>query len=116
MSTKTIPITDQAELPPFEIWEVMLDNATIRFFKPFYVQPVILRPEEPRDPTYWTADVPELDISAVGVSLEELSSCIRSDIRMTWNEIVRRHDSELTPNTRIIKKRWLKIAEECTDG
>ena len=114
MPTKIAPITNQTELPPFEIWEVMLDNATIKFFKPFYVQPKIL--DAGTSAQCYCADCPKLDISAVGISLDELSSCIRSDIRMTWKRIVRKHDSELTPKDRIIKDRWLKIAEEYTDG
>ena len=116
MQTQPIQITEQAVLPPFEIWGVMLDNATIKFFEPLIIQPTILLPEEADDPVYCTADVPELDLSAVGISFEELESCIRSDIRMTWKRIVRKPDSELTPDDRIIKKRWLKIAEEYSDG
>ena len=114
MTTKTVQIADQAELSPFEIWEVMLDNATIKFFKPFHVQPKIL--DAGTSAQCYCADCPKLDLSAVGVSLDELSSCIRSDIRMTWKRIVRKPDSELTSKDRIIKKQWLKIAEEYTNG
>jgi len=106
---------NQTMLAPFEIWEVMLDDSTINFFEPLIVQPEVLSPEELGDPSYWTADVPELDLSAVGVSLEELESCVRSDIRMTWKQVVRKRDRELTPHDRTIKQRWLEIAEEVGD-
>ncbi|MDR0326957.1 MAG: hypothetical protein LBI05_01535 [Planctomycetaceae bacterium] len=102
-------------LAPFEIWEVMLDNATIKFFKPLIVKPEILPPEEPGDPTYWTVDLPELDVSAVGISMEELMNCVRSDIRMIWKNCVRKDDSALTPKNRNIKRQYLLIAEE-VDG
>ena len=107
---------ETALLAPFEIWEVMLDQTTIKFFEPLLVQPELLPPEEPGDPTYWTVDVPDLDLSAVGVSLEELGSCVRSDIRMTWQRIVQKHNDELTPENKVIKRRWLEIAGEISDG
>ena len=104
--------TESAALAPFEIWEVMLDDySTIKFNEPLIVEPEILPPEEPGDRTYFTVDVPELDISAVGISLEELMSCVRSDIRMIWKNCVRKDDACLTPNNRMFKQRWLSIAE-----
>jgi hypothetical protein len=108
--------TETALLAPFEIWEVPLDHATIKFFEPLIVQPKVLPPEEPGDRTYFTVDVPELDLSAVGISLDELESCLRSDIRMTWKRVVQKHNDELTPNTRTIKRRFLEIAEEVDNG
>jgi hypothetical protein len=109
-------IKETIQLAPFEIWEVMLDNSTIKFFEPLLVQPEVLQPEESSDPKYWTVDVPELDLSAVGISLDELGSCVRSDIRMTWKRIVQKHDNELTPDQRAVKRRFLKLAEEVNDG
>ena len=109
-------VNEAVLLAPFEIWEVMLDNSTIKFFEPLIVKPEILPPEEPGDPTYWTVDVPNLDLSTVGISLEELGSCVRSDLRMTWKRIVQKHDDELTPNDRTIKRCYLEIAEEVGDG
>ena len=102
-------------LAPFEIWEVMLDNnSTIKFFEPLSVKPKILDRGAPGECFY--ADCPELDISAVGVDLDELSSCLRSDIRMTWKRIVQKHDDDLAPNGRAIKRRFLEIAGEDGDG
>ncbi len=108
--------TETDLLAPFEIWEVLLDNSTIKFHKPLVIRPDILPPEEPGDPIYWTADVPDLDISAVGISLEELGSCVRSDIRMTWKRIVQKGDNELTPEDQATKQRLLDIAEEVSNG
>ena len=101
-------------LAPFEIWEVMLDNSTIKFFKPLIVQPEVLDRGTPEQ--CYCADYHEIDVSAVGVSLDELSSCLRSDIRMTWKRIVRKRDDELSSEDRAIKQRFLEIAEEVSDG
>jgi hypothetical protein len=108
-------IKETTLLAPFEIWEVMLNDSTIKFHKPLMVQPEVLLPEEPGDPSYWTVDVPELDLSAVGVSLDELGSCVRSDIRMTWKRIVQRGDNDLTPSEQAVRRRFLEIAEEVRD-
>ena len=108
-------IKETTLLAPFEIWEVMLDQTTIKFHEPLIIQPEVLLPEEPDDPTYWTVDVPELDLSAVGISLEELGGCVRSDIRMTWKRIVQKRNHELTPDEQKIKKRFIEIAEEIND-
>ena len=99
-------------LVPFEIWEVQLDNSTIKFHNPLVLNPEILPPEEPGDPSYWTVDVPELDIAVVAVDRSELMSCVRSDIRMIWENCVRKNDASLTSKNRIIKQRYLSIAEE----
>ena len=104
-------VCNAISLAPFEIWEVMLDNTTIKFFEPLVVNPETLPPEAPGDRTYFTADVPELDISAIGISIEELMSCVRSDIRMIWKNCVRKDDARLTPHNRMFKQRWLSIAE-----
>ena len=99
----------------FEIWEIPFDHSTIKFFKPLLLKPEILPPEEPGDPSYWIVDVPDLDISATAVDRSELISYVRSDIRMIWRNCVRKEDVFLTPKYRIIKQRYLSIAEE-VDG
>jgi len=99
-------------LAPFEIWEILLDNTTIKFHEPLILKPEILPPEEPGDPAYWTVDFPDLDISAVAIDRSELLSCVRSDIRMTWENCVRKNDASLTSKNRAIKQRFLAIAEE----
>ena len=105
-------IKESTLFAPFEIWEVPLDGGMIKFHEPLIVKPKILLPEEPGDPTYWTVDVPDLDLSAVGISFEELQSCVRSDICMTWKNCVRKNDASLTPKNRNVKQRYLSIAEE----
>jgi len=106
-------ITEKLDvLAPFEIWEVLLDNTTIKFHEPLILKPEILPPEEPGDPAYWTVDFPDLDISAVAVDRSELLSCVRSDIRMIWGNCVCKDDASLTPKNRTVKQRFLAIAEE----
>jgi hypothetical protein len=100
------------QLAPFEIWEVMLDNSTIKFFKPFIVQPKILQSEEPDDPTYWTVNVPELGLSAFGTDHESLWDCVQSCIRMSWTEYVCEDDGKLAPLAKSYKDAYLAIAEE----
>jgi len=55
--------------------------------------------------------VPELNLSAVGISFEELGNCVRSDICMIWQRIAQKHDNELTPANQTIKRRFREIAE-----
>jgi hypothetical protein len=98
-------------LAPVEIWEVMLDNSTIKFFEPLVVKPEILPPEEPGDKTYLTVDVSKLAISSFGVNMEELESAIRSDIRFAWRHFVMADDNQLTSDANVIKKNYLALAE-----
>jgi len=99
-------------LAPFEIWEVLLDGSTIKFYEPLVLKPEVLPPESPTDRAYLIVDVPDLDISVVAIDYSELLSCVRSDIRMIWDNCVRKDDAFLTPKNRIIKQRYLSMAEE----
>ncbi|MGL6226904.1 MAG: hypothetical protein ACRC10_09820 [Thermoguttaceae bacterium] len=101
-------------LAPVEIWEVMLDDATIKFFEPLVLQPVILDRGTPGECCF--AENSSLDISAVGVDEEELASCLRSDIRMTWKRVMRQPDAALSSFDRTIKARFLERAEEIENG
>ena len=103
--------TETEVLAPFEIWEVMLDNSTIKFFEPLIVQPEILPLEEPGDPTYLTVDVPELNISAHGLTRQELWECVLGDIRFNWTEYACEDDCKLVPLARSIKNTYLAVAE-----
>ncbi len=114
MMSQTTQNNPKTDLAPFEIWEVMLDNSTIKFHEPLVLTPRILDRGTPSECFY--AEQPALDIFAVGIDWEELASCLRSDIRMTWKRIVRKHDNALTPDDRVTKRRWLEIAEEVNDG
>ena len=110
-------IAESTILAPFEIWEVPLDDErTIKFNEPFIVQPEILPPEEPGDETYWTVDVPELNISAHGIDYEELRDCIESCIIFGWRHYVQPDDRSLSPKVREIKRNYLNLAEEVFDG
>jgi hypothetical protein len=100
-----------ANLAPFEIWEVMLDNSTIKFFKPLVVKPEILPPEDPGDKNYLTVDVPELNISVHADNREDLWEFVLSDIRFVWQHIVLCQDSTLSQAAIQIKKNCLAIAE-----
>jgi len=113
MTTLVLPAAEQSALAPLEIWEVMFDDSTIKFFEPLLIEPKIL--DRGTSGECYFAECPEIGISAVGIDIEELSSCLRSDIRMTWRRIVRKRDNNLTPNDRAMKRRWLEIAEEVND-
>ena len=102
-------------LVPFEIWEVMLDNSTIKFFKPLIVQPEILPPKEPGDRTYWLVEVPELMISTCGEEYHTIRSGVLSDIRDAWQHIVSLPDDDLSQNGRKVKRNYLALAEEMLD-
>ena len=104
-------ITETTLLAPFEVWEVMLDNSTIKFFKPLVVKPEILPPEEPGDRTYLTVNIPELGLSAFGTDHESLWDCVQSCIRMAWKEYVCEDDSKLAPLAKSYKDAYLAIAE-----
>ena len=110
-----IQATATAVHAPFEIWEAMLDNSTIRFFKPLIVQPKILPEEEPGDQTYWLVEIPELMISTFGNDYYAIRSGVLSDIRDAWQHIVSIPDDDLSPNGRKVKRNYLAIAEEVLD-
>jgi len=105
---------EPALLAPFEIWEVPLDDSTIKFNEPLIVKPAILDRGTPEE--CFCAECPELDISAAGVDIDELSSCLRSDIRMTWKRVLQKQNNKLTAKELAVKRRFLKIAEEVFDG
>jgi hypothetical protein len=105
-------------LAPFEIWEVMLDNSTIKFFKPLILNPVRVSPDpdEPDNEEYWIVEVPELMISTFGHEYHSIWSGVLSDIRDAWKHIVSLPDDSLSPNGKKIKQRYLALAEEVLDG
>ena len=99
-------------LAPFEVWQVMLDHSTIKFFEPLILKPKMLPPEEPGDPIYWTVEVPKLGLSAFGHDYESLWDCVQSCIRMAWKEYVCEDDSKLAPLAKSYKDAYLSIAEQ----
>ena len=106
--TTALSATDNQDL--LEVWLVELDNSTIKFNEPLLIPPVVL--DHGTAEACYFAEFPELGISAVGIDIEELQSCLRSDIRMTWKRVFHRSENELTPNDMAIKKRFLELAEE----
>ena len=106
-------------LAPFEIWEVPIGEATIKFHQPLVLIPHWLEddPNDPDDPpitgkNYLGVECPELDLSAFGVNRRELWKCICGDVRAVWEHCVRLPDDKLSPANRTVKRNYLAIAEE----
>ena len=107
-------------LAPFEIWEVLLDNSTIKFHKPLVVKVVPLPddPEEPSKPgenNYLMAERPDLNISTFADNREDLLEFVHSDIRFAWRHIVNADPDTLDMESKQIKANYLSLSEE-TDG
>jgi len=109
-------------LAPFEIWEVILDDSTIKFFEPLLLTPCWLEddPDDPDDPPvtdreYLGVERPDLEIFASGTNRRELWSSIYSDIRSAWLHFVRAESDRLSPHGARIKKNYLQIAREVDD-
>ncbi len=109
--SQTMQNNPKTDLAPFEIWEGMLDNSTIKFHKPLVLTPRILPPEEPGDKIYWVVEVPELNISVHADNMDDLWEFVRSDIRFIWRHIVLAPPSTLSRAATKIKTNWLEIAE-----
>lgn len=105
-------------LAPFEIWEVMLDNSTIKFHQPLVLQPEWLPddPDEPDENEYPSVKCPELNIDVFGEDFDDLAEAVHSTIRFVWEHIVLARDTQLDREGRAIKRRYLAIAEEVIDG
>jgi hypothetical protein len=105
--------TESTSLAPFEIWEVLLDNATIKFHQPLVLTPTLMPddPEEPDDEEYLQVICPELGVDVYAENRDDLLEFVYSDIRFVWNHYVLKDDEQLCPKTRVIKKNHLAIAE-----
>jgi hypothetical protein len=99
---------------PFEIWEVMLDNSTIKFFEPLILN-LKLIPSDPNEREYCLVEVPELMISTLGEERREIQSGVLSDIRDAWKHIVSLPDDRLSQSGKRVKQNYLAIAEEVFD-
>ena len=75
---------EPATLAPFEIWEVPLDDSTIKFHEPLVLTPKRIS----ADGGFWVIEQPELGLSAFGSDHESLWDCVQSCIRMAWKEYV----------------------------
>ncbi len=103
-----------ADLAPFEIWEVMLDNSTIKFHQPLMLQPEWLPddPDEPDENEYLSVKMPELAINVYAENFDDLLEAVHSAIRIAWRVFVRVPDDRLIPSTKEIQQNYLAIAEE----
>jgi hypothetical protein len=99
-------------LAPFEIWEVMFDNRTIKFHQPLILTPIWMSddPDKSDESEYMEVEFPELAISSYGANIEELESAVRSDIRVAWKLYVLADDSQLTPDAVAVKNNYLAIS------
>jgi hypothetical protein len=105
--------TETALLAPFEIWEVPYDNSTIKFHKPLVLTPTLMPhdPDEPGDVEYLDVIYPELSIDVYAENRDELLAWINSEIYMNWKHFVSKDDSQLSAQTREIKRKYLAVAE-----
>ena len=114
----TLPVAGSLTLlDPFEIWEVMLENSTIKFYEPLTLKPVPLPddPEEPSPPgknNYMLVECPDLNISTFADNREDLLEFIHSDIRFAWKRIVHVDSARLDHQSLQIKRNYLALAEE----
>ncbi|MGL6227428.1 MAG: hypothetical protein ACRC10_12485 [Thermoguttaceae bacterium] len=106
-------------LAPVEIWEVMLDDATIKFFEPLVLQPVREHDDEEDEPSeteYLSVRLPKLNIDVFAASHSELVDWVKSDIRKMWEHFVRQDDAKLSNSALILKRNYLAVAEEVSNG
>ena len=105
--------TETALLAPFEIWEVMLDNSSIKFHEPLILTPswVPDDPDEPDENEYLQIIYPKLNIDVCAETRDELLDWVRSEIFMNWKNFVSKEDSQLIPSTLALKRRYLAVAE-----
>ena len=109
----TLPVAEE-QIDSFEIWEVMLENSTIKFHEPLILQPVPLPddPEEPSPPgknNYMLVECPDLNISTFADTREDLLEFIHSDIRFAWKRIVQVDSARLDRQSLQIKRNYLRL-------
>ena len=109
----TMTAVDTDVLAPFEIWEVLYGDKTIKFFEPLMLTPRIMPddPDEPSDEVYLQVVYPELAIHVNAEDRDELLSWIHSEIRMNWKHYVSEEDRKLGADTLALKQKYLTIAE-----
>ena len=104
---------DTDVLAPFEIWEVLYGDKTIKFNEPLMLTPNILPddPDEPDDEEYLQVIFPELAIHVSAENRDELLEAVHSNIRMNWKHFVCEKDTQLSPQMQAVKRQFLTIAE-----
>jgi len=100
-------------LAPFEIWEVLYGNQSIKFNTPLSLKPMRVPddPDEPSEQEYYQVVYPQLAIDVFAENREELLEAVHSCIRMNWKHYVQKDDSRLSPQTQAIKLAFLAVAE-----
>lgn len=100
-------------LAPFEIWEILLDDSTIKFHQPLLLSPTYMPhdEEEPGETQYLEIVKPELNIDVYGEDRRELLSALRSEISFVWRHLVK-SNNQTDPETNEIRRRYLELAEE----
>ena len=96
-----------------EIWEVMLDNSTIKFHKPLVLVPTRMPhdPDEPGDVEYWEVIRDDLGIDVYAKTHDDLMEALHSNIRMNWKHYVLAPDDRISSGARAIKLALLDVAE-----
>ncbi len=114
MMSQTAENPSKTDLAPFEIWEVMLDNSTIKFHEPLVLQPTRMPhdPDEPGDVEYWEVIHQNLAIDVYAETVDEVIEAVHSAIRIAWRVFVCVPDDRLIPATKKIQQNYLAIAEE----
>jgi hypothetical protein len=109
----TMTAIDTDVLAPFEIWEVLYGDKTIKFYEPLMLTPNIMPddPDEPSNEVYLQVVNPELSIHVNAEDRDELLSWVHSEIRMNWKHFVSEEDRNLSANTLALKRKYLTIAE-----
>jgi hypothetical protein len=110
---KTKNIAETTSFAPLEIWEVLLDNATVKFHQPLILTPTLMPddPEEPDDEEYLQIICPELNIDVWAENQEDLLEIVHSEIRFVWKHIVLQDDGKLDAKSKTIKRNHLALAE-----
>ena len=100
-------------LAPFEIWEVLIDNRTIKFKKPLVLTPQRMPrdPDEPGEVEYWEVIYPELAIDVFAETRDELIEAAYSNLRMNWKHYAQKEDDRLSVGAKTIKNALLAVAE-----
>ena len=97
---------------PLEV--VPTDHSIIKFGTPLLIPVEILDKGTPQQ--CYFVELKEIGVSAVGVDIEELYSCLHSDIRMTWKRVCHKPKRTLTPEDKEIRRQFRKLAEEINIG
>ncbi len=105
--------TETDLLAPLEIWEVLLDNSSIKFHKPLVLVPQYIPhdPDEPSEKEYLEIVRPELNIDVYADNRDDLLEFVHSEIRFIWRHFVQADESKLNRDTKAIRQTYIGLAE-----